>query len=64
MISNLAYINKNLYIFNQIKFKPIFLILDLIIISLYIRSFCNLVNVLFFTNFIIKFIILKNLTFV
>ena len=46
MILNLAYTNRNLYIFNQVRFKLIYSLLGLSIIDLYIKDFYYLVNTL------------------
>ena len=46
MILDLVYISRDLYISNQVKSKPIYLLLGLIIISLYTRNFCYLINIL------------------
>ncbi len=45
MISNLAYINKNSYVSNQVGFRPIYMS-GLGATSLYIRSLCHLINTL------------------
>ena len=49
MISNLAYTSKNLYVSNELKFKPICLLSSLNTISLYTKSFYYLVNTLTYT---------------
>ena len=46
MILNLAYANKDLYTSNQIKSRPINLLLCLNITSLDVKTFCHLVNAL------------------
>ncbi len=46
MIPNLTYTNKDLYVFNEVKSRPTCLFLDLNAISLQIRGFCHLVNIL------------------
>ncbi len=46
MISDLVNIHKDFYTFNQAKFRPLYSLLSLNAISLYIKSFCHLVNVL------------------
>ena len=57
MILNLVYISKNLYTFNEVKFRPIYLLLGLSIISLYIVNFSYLVNVLTSTKSIIRLVV-------
>lgn len=64
MILDLAYINKDFYIFNQVKFGLIYFLSDLNIISLYVKKFCYLVNILILTYFYIKLIVLIKLIFV
>ena len=61
MISDLTYTSKNLYTSNQIKSKPIYLLLGLGAISLYTKSFYYLINILIFTKSIIKFMKLTKL---
>ena len=51
MILDLVYINKDLYIFNQVKFKPTYLS-DLNIINIQIKGLCHLINILSFIKFI------------
>ena len=46
MILDRVYINKNLYVFNQVRSKPIYLLLGLDAISLHINGFYYLVNIL------------------
>ena len=61
MIPDLVYTSKDLYVSNQVRSKPIYL-LSLEAISLYIKSFCHLVNALTFIKFVIKTMVLKKLT--
>lgn len=60
MIFNLVFISKNFYISNQVKSIPIYL-WNLKAISLYIRDFYYLVNILTFIEFIIRTIVLTKL---
>ena len=39
MIPSLDYTSKNLYIYNQVRFRLTYLLLDLGLISLYIKTF-------------------------
>ena len=50
MISNLAYISKFFYIFNQIKSKSMYLLLGLDIIKQYIKNLCYFINTLIFID--------------
>ncbi len=52
MILDLAYISKSLYIFNQIRFRLIYLLLSLIATDLYMEDFPYLANTLTFIGFI------------
>ena len=63
MISNLAYINKNLYILNQLKFKSKYLLSSPKAIDLHIKSLCYRVNILTSIKSIIGLIILIKVTF-
>ncbi len=63
MISDLTYTNRNLYIYNQIRYRSLYL-LNLDTTSLHIKSFYHLVNT--FTSSIwstTKFIALIKLIF-
>ncbi len=62
MILDLAYISKDLYAFNQIKSKPMYLS-SLVATSLYIKGFYYLVNILISTKSIIRPVTLTKLTF-
>ena len=64
MILDLVYINRDVYIFNQLKFKFVHLTSILSSTSLYIRGFDHLVNTLTFIESIIKLIILTKLKFI
>ena len=57
MISDLTYISKNLYISNQVEFKLMYSLSSLSITTLYIKSFYYLINILIYTQFIIRHII-------
>lgn len=57
MILNLVYTSKDLNTSHQIRFKLIYLLLDLGIISLYIEDIYYLFNVLTSVKSIIKFIV-------
>ena len=48
MVLNLVYINKGFYIFNQVKFRPIYSLLSLSHICFHIIQFYYLVNILTF----------------
>lgn len=61
MISDLAYSSKNLYISNQVKFRPIYSLLGFINTDLYIKNFYYFVNI---PTFIIRFMALIKLIFV
>ena len=50
MILNRIYISRGLYIFNQVKSKPMWLLSALSATDLYTRRFCHLVNALTLTN--------------
>ena len=50
MILNLVYISKNLYTSNQVRFKSIYLLLDLNVVDLYTKSFYYLINILNFID--------------
>lgn len=56
--------NKDLNIFNQIRSSPIYLLSGLYSISLYIKSFYYLVNLLTFIESIIRLVILIKLTYI
>lgn len=47
IISDLVYISKNIYVFNQVKSRHIGL-LNISATSLYTRGFCYLVNIITF----------------
>lgn len=62
MILNLAFIFKDFYISDQIKFRPILLLLCLDITNLHIRRFCYLHYSQTFTDSIFGPVILIKLT--
>lgn len=62
MISNLIYNKKNLYAFNQVRFKLIYLLLSLDATSLYIICIYYFVNSLTFIEFTLKLMTLTKLT--
>ena len=63
MVPNLAYTNKNFYISNQVRFRFMYLF-DLKTISLYIRGFYYLVNVLTSIKSVIRTLEIIKLTFI
>lgn len=63
MILHLFYISRNLDTSNEVRFKPICLLLDLSTTNLYIRYLYYLVNTLISIESIIRLITLIKLTF-
>ena len=51
MILNLTYISRNLYLFNQVRSRPMYLFSNLDITILHIKGFYYLVNILTSTNY-------------
>lgn len=62
MIPDLAYTNRDLYVFNQVSFRPMCSPSGLSATGLHTRSLCHLINVQTFTESTTKTVAMTKLT--